>query len=137
MRGHENNPADEQAIRDLVTEWLRASKAGDHAMVLKLMADDVVFLLPGQPVMRKADFVAAQNLQAAFDIESDADIQEIRVFGDWAYCWNHLTVTIKPHDGSSDGSDAITRRGPVLSVLHKENGRWVIKRDANMLTIAD
>lgn len=123
---------DEQAIRDLLANWLAASKAGDHATVLSLMADDVAFLLPGQPVMRKADFIAAQNLQAALDIEGEADIQEIQVAGDWAYCWSNLTVTIKPLD-----SAAIVRHGPVLSVLRKQNGRWVIYRDANMLTLVN
>jgi uncharacterized protein (TIGR02246 family) len=47
---------DEQEIRQLVSTWMAASKAGDVETVLSLMADDVVFLVPGQPVMRKADF---------------------------------------------------------------------------------
>jgi uncharacterized protein (TIGR02246 family) len=38
---------DEQAIRQLVTSWLEASKAGDTEKVLSLMADDVVFLVTG------------------------------------------------------------------------------------------
>jgi hypothetical protein len=42
---------DEQAIRQLVTSWLEASKAGDTEKVLSLMADDVVFLVTGQPPM--------------------------------------------------------------------------------------
>ena len=33
---------DEQAIRDLVVTWLDATKRGDIATVLTLMADDVV-----------------------------------------------------------------------------------------------
>jgi uncharacterized protein (TIGR02246 family) len=40
--------ADEQAIRELVQTWLRASAAGDLDQVLALMSDDVVFLTPGQ-----------------------------------------------------------------------------------------
>lgn len=123
---------DEQAIRDLVQTWIDASKTGDHATVLQLMADDVVFLLPGQQPMRKADFIAGQNAQRNFTIDGRADIQEIEVFGDWAYCWNQLTVTITPNSGGN----AVTRSGPVLSVLHKQNGRWVIARDANMLAVS-
>ena len=49
---------DEQEIRQLVSTWMSASKAGDVETVLSLMADDAVFLLPGQPVMRKTDFAA-------------------------------------------------------------------------------
>jgi len=40
--------ADEKAIRDLVATWLSATKAGDTAMVLSLMSDDVVFMVPGK-----------------------------------------------------------------------------------------
>jgi uncharacterized protein (TIGR02246 family) len=39
---------DEPAIRDLVDNWLAASKAGDHRTVLNLMADDVLFMVPGR-----------------------------------------------------------------------------------------
>jgi uncharacterized protein (TIGR02246 family) len=43
--------SDEQEIRQLVATWIAATKAGDIETVLSLMADDVVFLLPGQPPM--------------------------------------------------------------------------------------
>jgi uncharacterized protein (TIGR02246 family) len=39
---------DERAIRDLVERWMSASRAGDLATVLSLMADDVIFMVPGQ-----------------------------------------------------------------------------------------
>ena len=56
------NADDEQAIRDLVGNWLAASNSGDHDTVLRLMAEDVVFLQPGQAPMRgRAAFAAAQR----------------------------------------------------------------------------
>jgi uncharacterized protein (TIGR02246 family) len=42
-------PTDEDAIRQLVTTWLDASRAGETDKVLSLMTDDVVFLTPGHP----------------------------------------------------------------------------------------
>ena len=39
---------DERAIRDLVATWMAASRAGDTAKVLSLMADDVIFQGPGR-----------------------------------------------------------------------------------------
>jgi len=123
-------PSDEQAIRDLVAAWLDASKRHDNDAVLALMADDVVFLQPGmEPIRGRAAFARMQQGQARVAIEAQAQIQEIRVMGDWAYCWNQLNVTITPRDGAA----ATTRTGPVLSVLNKQHGRWVIVRDANML----
>jgi hypothetical protein len=43
--------------------------------------------------------------------------------------WTKLTVVVKP----PGGAPAMTRAGNTLSILKKENGRWVMFRDANML----
>lgn len=124
--------SDEQAIRQLIATWLSASKAGDTEKVLSLMADDVVFLAPGQPPMRgKATFAAAQAALSQFSIGAFSEVQEIKVFGDWAYCWTKLTVTVSPRKGGA----AVKRSGNTLSILQKQGGSWVIARDANMLTV--
>jgi uncharacterized protein (TIGR02246 family) len=121
---------DEQEIRDLVANWLSASKAGDMEKVLSLMADDVVFLVAGHPPMRgKAAFASAQAGLADIEMDATSEIQEIRVLGDWAYLWTNLNVTMKPKKGGA----AIKRAGNTLSILKKQNEAWVIFRDANML----
>ena len=123
---------DEQAIRDLIATWLAASKSGDTNKVLSLMADDVVFLVPGQPPMRgKAAFAAAQGALSDFSIDASSEIQEIEVCGEWAYCWTQLTVVVTPRDGRA----SMTRSGSTLSILQKQRGAWVIVRDANLLAV--
>ena len=97
---------DEQAIRQLLTTWLDASKAGDTGKVLSLMTEDVVFLVTGQPPMRgKAAFAAAQAAFKNAKIEASAEIQEIKVLGDWAYMWAKLSVVITPAGGATISSD--------------------------------
>jgi uncharacterized protein (TIGR02246 family) len=123
---------DEQEIRDLVSTWMAATRAGDVDTVLKLMAEDVVFLVPGQPPMRKADFAAAAKAQAAGrapKFEGTSEIQEIKVLGDWAFMWTQLTVVVTPPGGAA----LMRRAGHTLSVLKKEEGRWLLARDANLL----
>jgi uncharacterized protein (TIGR02246 family) len=123
---------DEQAIRQLVADWMAASKAGDVDAVLNLMSDDVVFLVPGQAPMRKADFAAAakaQSGQGAAAIDGNSEIQEIKVLGDWAFMWTRLSVTVTP----PGGAEPVVRAGHTLTILHKEQGRWVLARDANLL----
>jgi uncharacterized protein (TIGR02246 family) len=122
---------DEQAIRAVIATWMEATAAGDVSRVLELMADDVVFLGPGRPPMRgKEEFAKAMRSMES-RVESAADIQEIRVSGDWAYCWNHLTVTITP----AAGGQSRQLGGPALSVFRRNpGGAWVIVRDANMIT---
>lgn len=122
---------DEAQIRQLVAAWMAATKAGDVDTVLELMADDVVFLVPGRPPMRKAEFAAAARAQAsgaAPAFEGTSDIQEIKVIGDWAFMWTRLTVVATPPDGAP-----VTRAGHTLTVLNRQQGRWVLARDANLL----
>ena len=52
---------DERAIRAVIATWMRASAAGDTATILGLMADDVVFLVAGQPPFGKEKFAVAQH----------------------------------------------------------------------------
>ena len=122
---------EEQAIRDLVATWLRATAAGDLAQVLKLIADDVVFLTPGlEPFGRKEFEAGFKGMQSQVRIEPQSEIQEIRVTGDMAYCWNKLTINITP----LRGGDPKQRKGYSLSVLRKKpDGNWVIARDANLV----
>ena len=64
-------------------------------------------------------------------IEGKPNIQEIQVAGDYAFCWNQLSVTVTP----LQGGPAQRRAGPTLSVFRKEpDGRWILFRDANMLS---
>jgi len=125
--------SDEQEIRDLVATWIAATKAGDIEKVLSLMAEDVVFLLPGQPPMiGKSAFAAAaaaQTKQAPVQFEGTSDIQEIKVIGDWAFMWTKLRVVVTP----PGLGPPIIRAGHTLSILKKHNRRWLLARDANML----
>ena len=83
----------------MIATWLRASAAGDTATVLGLMADDVVFLVPGRPPFGKEAFAAAQPGLAAFRIDGTSDVREVQVAGDRAYCWTNLTVVMTPTAG--------------------------------------
>ena len=126
--------SDEQEIRQLVAKWIEATKAGDADTVLSLMSDDVVFLVTGQPPMiGKAAFAAAMRAQAGQgrpQFEGKSEIQEVRVLGDWAFMWTKLMVAFTPPGGSP-----ITRAGNTLTILSKQNGKWVLVRDANMLAV--
>ena len=60
---------DERAIRDLVATWMAASQAGDVATVLGLMADDVIFMVPGQEPFGKEAFAAASRSMTGIQFE--------------------------------------------------------------------
>jgi uncharacterized protein (TIGR02246 family) len=127
---------DEAEIRHLVATWMAASKAGDVDTVLSLMADDVVFLVPGQTVMRKADFAAAARAQSAPNgpkFDGTSEIQELEVIGDWAFMWSKLSVV-----ATVPGKAPAKRAGHTLSIFRRQNGKWLLARDANLLApVAD
>lgn len=123
---------DEKKIREVIATWMRATAEGDLERVLSLMAEDVVFLIAGQSPMRgrEAFAAASHSVEGKFRFEGKPEIQEIHIAGDYAYCWNHLTVTITPLQGGLSSR----RAGHILSVFRKEpDGRWVLFRDANLL----
>jgi len=124
---------DEQAIRDLMDTWLRATSAGDLQTVLTLMSDDAVFLVPGQPPMhgKRAFAEAFQSMHPVVRIEATHENRKIQVHGDIAWCWSYVSVTITPRHGGQPSC----RSGHTLSILRKESaGNWVVIRDANLLT---
>ena len=126
-------PIDEQQIRDLVQKWMAATKAGDTETVLNLMTDDVVFLIPGRPPMTKAEFAAISAAQqpktGSPQIDGTSEIQEIKVLGDWAFLWSKLRVEVRP----PGAAESMLRAGHTLSILKKQDGQWLLARDANML----
>ncbi len=109
----------------------RATKAGDSETVLSLMADDVVFLIPGHAPFGKPAFSEAMRAQSSTSVEFEveSEVQEVKILGDWAYMLTKLTVTaIQP------GKDpSLVRAGFTLSILRKQEGKWRLTRDANLL----
>jgi uncharacterized protein (TIGR02246 family) len=123
------NP-DESAIRVLIATWMKASQAGDLDTVLGLMADDVVFMVPGREPFGKETFAAMSRGMKDVRMEGTAEIKELKVLGDWAWLRNYLTVTVTP-----PGGEPVRRAGYTLTILRREpDGKWRLARDANLLS---
>jgi uncharacterized protein (TIGR02246 family) len=122
---------DEEEIRQLVATWMEATKAGEMDKVLPLMTDDMVFLRPGHPPMGKAEFAASAKQQAqpgGPKFDGASEIVEVQVLGDWAFMWTRLSVV-----AMQPGAAPVKRSGHTLSILRKQDGKWQLARDANML----
>lgn len=123
---------DEQAIRNVIDQWMEASRTGDLATVLDLMTDDVVFMVPGAEPFGKDAFAAASMAMKDIRLEGSSEVVEIVLLGDWAYLRNHIDMTATPPTGA-----AIRRSGYTLTIVRKcGDGRWRLARDANLLTVA-
>ena len=98
---------------------MAASKAVDVDKLSSLIADDAIFLVPGRPVKRKADFAdsaRAQAGQGAPQFDGSSEIQEIKVIEDWAFMWTKLTMVMTP----PGGAQFVKRTGHTLTVLNKQ-----------------
>jgi uncharacterized protein (TIGR02246 family) len=123
-------PDDERAIRELIDTWMAASRAGDTQTVLGLMTDDVVFMVPGREPFGKQEFAAMSQGMRDVRVEGSSEIRELRVLGDWAYLRSYLQIAVTPLGGNS-----VKRAGYTLTILRKQpDGRWLLARDANLLT---
>lgn len=121
---------DETAIRELVETWMAASKAGDLATVLDLMADDVLFMTPNREPFGKSEFQESFEAMKGAEVDGRATIEEVRVAGDWAWIRNHIDLTVTPA-----GGPPIRRSGYTLTILCKsDDGNWQLFRDANLVS---
>jgi uncharacterized protein (TIGR02246 family) len=121
---------DEQAIRKLVDTWMDASKKGELDTVLRLMADDVVFMVPGREPFGKDTFAATSRAMKNVQIDAVSDVLELKVLGEWAWMRTRLRMTVTP-----PGGKPIARSGYTLTILRKQaDGAWVLARDANLVS---
>ena len=121
--------SNEQAIREVIDTWMRATRAGDTATVLSLMTDDVVFMVPGREPFGKEAFAAVAESMTTVTVDGHATIVELEVLGEWAYLRNHIDITITPAGGTP-----AHRAGFTLTILRKVDGRWLLARDANLVS---
>ena len=120
---------DERAIRTLVETWMAASRSGDLTMVLSLMADDMIFMVPGREPFGKDAFAANSAAMKDVRIDGRSEIVELQVLDRWAFLRNHIDVTM-----TRAGAGAVRRSGYTLTILRKgSDGRWMLVRDANLL----
>ena len=123
---------DEGAIREVHSTWIAAVNAGDLARLLGLMADDVVFLNPGQASFGRDGFspgFSAAHEQAR--IHCISELEDVVVVGEVAYTLSRDSVSVTPRAGDEEMQFA----GHRITVYRKQpDGRWLLARDAHTLS---
>jgi hypothetical protein len=87
--------ADEQAIRDLVTQWNQASMAGDVETVLSLIDEDAIFQVAGREPFGKELF--EQGLRSALEHVRVDVVGDSGIAGGWG-----SSVYAQPVAGDAD-----------------------------------
>ena len=123
---------DEREIREVHLTWISAVNAGDLVLLLTLMADDVVFLNPGQAPFGRDGFplgFSAAHQQARINCISE--LEEVVVIGEVAYTRSRDALSVTPRVGG----EATQLAGHRITVYRKQaDGRWLVARDAHTLS---
>ena len=122
---------DERAIREVHSAWIDAVNTGDLGHLLTLMADDVVFLNPGQAPCGRDGFspgFSAAHQQARINCVSE--LEDVVVVGEVAYTLSRDSLSVIPRAGA----EAVRLAGHRITVYRKQpDGRWLLARDAHTL----
>ena len=123
---------DERAVREVHSTWIEAVNAGNLARLLTLMADDVVFLNPGQVPIGRDGFppgFSAAHQQAR--IHCISELTDVVVVGEVAYTRSRDSLSVIP----IAGGEAMQLAGHRITVWRKQpDGSWFLARDANVLS---
>src|SRR5205809_18140 len=91
---------DEQEIRDVHSTWINAVNAGDLVRLLALMADDAVFLNPGQAPFGRDGFSANfSGAQERARVRCLSELEEVVVVGEVAYTRSRDALYVTPRAG--------------------------------------
>jgi uncharacterized protein (TIGR02246 family) len=123
---------DERAVREVHATWVAAVNAGDLARLLKLMADDVVFLNPGRAPIGRDEFpVGFSAAHQHSRIHCVSELEEVVVVGVVAYARCRDSLSVIPRAGGETTKLA----GDRLTIYRKQpDGRWLLARDAHTLS---
>ena len=126
---------DEQAIREVHSTWIEAVNAGDLVRLLTMMADDAVFLNPGQAPFGRDGFspgFSAAHEQAR--IHCISELEDVVVVGEVAYTLSRDSLSVIPRAGG----EAAQLAGHRITVYRKQSdGRWLLARDAHTLSAVE
>src|SRR5439155_3706581 len=124
--------SDEREIRTVHSIWIDAVNAGDLARLLTLVAEDIVFLSPGQAPFGRQGF--SSNFMAAhqqMQICCTSELEEVVVVGEVAYTRSRDALSVTPRAGGKEAQLA----GHRMTVYRKQrDGRWLLSRDVHTLS---
>jgi uncharacterized protein (TIGR02246 family) len=128
-----NKSQDEAAIKQMILEWKEAVLHRDISRLLSFIADDAVFMPPGQPLIRGKAEVEAMYKTAfeKFHMEQDFEVEEIQIAGDFAFFWGVDSAQLIPMEGGL----TVNARGMGISILKRQSdGSWKFYRGINNMT---
>ena len=119
-----NDPADVQAIKDLMNGYFKAASAKDPAGLDAVLTDKTLLLEPHMAPLVGKDAIRKMHgaFLAGFDTDAKGPATAVRVAGDLAVAYGAYAETITPKDGTLAAEYAT---GHWMAVLGRQgDGSW-------------
>jgi uncharacterized protein (TIGR02246 family) len=118
-----NDPADVEAIKQLMDGYFKAASAKDSAALDAVLTDKTILLEPHMaPLVGKAAIGKMhQAFLDNFDTDAKGPATDVRVAGDLAVAYGKYAETITPKDGTLAAAKA---SGHWMAVLDRQGGAW-------------
>jgi uncharacterized protein (TIGR02246 family) len=124
--------SDERAVREVHATWIDAVNAGDLVRLLSLIADDVVFLNPGQVPCGRDGFPEGFSVaHQQYRIRCTSELEEVVTVGEVAYTLSRDSLSLT----SRAGEESTELSGHRITIYRKQpDGRWLLARDIHTLS---
>jgi uncharacterized protein (TIGR02246 family) len=119
-----NDPADVQAIKKSMDDYVRALNLGDAEAVAAIMTDKTVYADLNMPVAVGKDAIRSQTAAVLNQVKCDASllVEDVHVAGDQAIARGAWTLKMTP---KAQGIAGISDGGSYIVVLTRQNdGTW-------------
>ncbi len=118
MTHNSDNAEALQAVRRVIDDWRNAVNAGDADQILRIAADDLEMMPPGQAALSG---MSAREFLRGFVTQFRAELQpfrneEIIVCGDWAFQRYTYELRLTP----KAGGDPLTERGDGIHMFRRD-----------------
>lgn len=117
-----------QVVKAVISDWRTAVNAGDIDRILRIAANDLEMMPPGQSALSGAE---AHDFLRGFVGQFTADLkpftnEEVVVCGAWAFQRYSYELTLTP----KTGGEPITERGDGIHMFRRdESGSWRLTKD--------
>ena len=117
-----------QEVKGVIGDWRNAVNAGDIDRILRIAADDLEMMPPGQSPVVGRD---AHEFLRGFVGQFEADLkpftnEEVIVCGDWAFQRYSYDLTVTPRTGG----DPVIEHGDGIHMFRRDaTGSWRLAKD--------
>ncbi len=116
--------AHEEALMNLLNDYIDAFNSGDVDAWLTTIADDAVFQPPNQPQVIGIEAIrswATTSFFEPFNMHVSASHQELQIVEDWAFAYGSYTLSLT----SKTDDQVIEDKGKYINIFqYQPNGSW-------------